>query len=161
MRPLRARRADCFALSWQQKPAELVPSCGLCSSFMNINEDARRPTELIKTQNRYYSPTVGRLPFLVPSSRKSAIPGSQCSSLLTYLLLHTGRVVAKPQNTIQQAPSSSHRLTTRIRFCLLRLSYCITGPSLRPQNRWSHYYETNKQKKKRSLRLFFSFWINI
>lgn len=148
MRPLRARRADCFALSWQQKPAELVPSCGLCSSFMNINEDARRPTELIKTQNRYYSPTVGRLPFLVPSSRKSAIPGSQSSSFLTYLLLHTGRVVAKSQITIQQAPSSSsHRLTTRIRFCLLRISYCITG-SLCPQNWWSHYYETNKKKMK-------------
>lgn len=161
MHPLHARRADCFALSWQQKPAELVPSCGLCSSFMNINEDTRRPTKLIKTQNRYYSPTVGRLPFLVPSSRKSAIPGSrQSSSFLTYLLLHTRRVVAKPQNTIQQAPSYSHRLlTTRIRFCLLRISYCVTGSSLCPHNWWSHYYETNK--KKRSLRLFFSFWVNI
>lgn len=112
---------DCFALSWRQKPAELVSSCGLCSSFMNINKDTRRPTELIKTQGRYYSSTAGRLRFLVPSSRKSAIPGShQSSSFLMYLLLHTGRVVAKPQNTIQQS-FSSHRLTTRIHLCWLRI----------------------------------------
>lgn len=37
---------------------------------------------------------------------------------VTCLLLYTGRIVAKPQNTIQQ-PSSSTRLMTRIHLCWL------------------------------------------
>lgn len=33
------------------------------SSFMNINEDTGRPTELIKTLDHYYRPRVGILQF--------------------------------------------------------------------------------------------------
>lgn len=53
------------------------------SSFMNINEDTRRPTELIKTLDHYYRPTVGILRFHGASSWKpggSAMLGSHQSS---------------------------------------------------------------------------------
>lgn len=147
MHPLRAPLADCFAPSWEQKPAELVSSCGLCSSFMNIKEDTGGPTKLIKTLDHYYSHTVRMLRFRVPSNRKSKLPGS-CES--SSFCLSRWSLMWKRD----------------ARSCVVKYLLLLLGHRSAPvSGLLLHALQTDDHivmiRTKRPLRLFFSFWVNI
>lgn len=113
-----------------------------CSSFMNINENTRRPTELIKTLDHYYRPTVGMLRFQGASSWKpggSGMLGSHQSSFE----INSGIIDAKTRCWILQCDISASRflLTSHLetsssdRFCwlviftLLHRSALVSVPS--------------------------------
>lgn len=100
-----------------------------CSSFMNINEDTRRPTELIKTLDHYCRPTVGILRFRGASSWKpgeSAMLGSHQSSFEINLeIIDTKARCWTLQCDISASrflPTSQLEISSWDRFCWLVIS---------------------------------------